>query len=248
VWLTNRQTQATIKRQLQWEAEVVEYVDYMNKLTSVHGNAKAGTVAPSIRKDVPLLGPRFVPPSYLHLQKRDVTPAIEPDISYLVPLVIIHPFYHSGLTGCPRCGSTDTLWDGWTSTGARDVHGLCREERALGVQLRCKPCKAKYGKGGSNEDENQPFCFATTSKVFWKNWEHWKMPRQLYIFTVAGNRGADKIADNMPYFFTRCAVTRELFNVIVQFRPTLTSSGLEEHVKRKKTYFGITSRMLSFIK
>lgn len=116
VWSTNIETQAMPKQQLQWEAEVVEYVDYMNKLTSVHGSARAGTIVPSIKKDIPIFGLCFTPPSYLHAQKQDVTPIIEPEISYCIPLMIIHPFYYPQLAGCPQCRSTEMLWDRWTVT------------------------------------------------------------------------------------------------------------------------------------
>jgi hypothetical protein len=40
-------------------------------------------------------------------------------------------------------------------------------------------------------------------------------------------------SDGVPHFFKRCAVTRELFNMIIELRPSLTSGGLSEHVKRK---------------
>lgn len=154
---------------MEWEAEIVEYVDFIYKLTSLHGNSKA-TVAPVLKKEIPLIGPRFLPPSYLQLQKRSTTPKIELEVSYLVPLNIIHPLYHQGLSACPSCGSNDTLWDGWTAPGARNVHGIRRDERALGYQLRCKACK--------DAPEKQQFCYATTSKAFWEKWEHWKIPRE----------------------------------------------------------------------
>ena len=167
-WKGNSETDMTGERQMRWEAEIVEYVDWVNKLTSIHGNAKAGTVSPSLKRQIPILGPQFVPPSYLHIQKRDVTPAIEPEASYLLPFVVVHPFYYPNiLNQCPKCNSSNTSWDGWTGAGPRNVHGMHREERALGYQLRCKACK---------EASREQFCFTTTNKVFWAGWEHWKMP------------------------------------------------------------------------
>jgi hypothetical protein len=108
------------------------------------------------------------------------------------------------------------LWDGWTATGARDVHGVRREERALGYQLRCKPCRTKYGKGGSNEKEKGS-CFATTNKFFWEKWEHYDCHEP----------------GTIPYFMHRSAVTHELFDLVNELRPSFTSAGLQEHVKRE---------------
>ena len=179
-WKKNRESQSTHSLQLEWEAEVVEYIEYVHGETSVHGNAGGNKIPPSLKKDIPLLGPRFLPPSYYHIMKREATPKIIPDIAYIKPLTVIHPVYTGlGLSQCPQCESTDIRWDGWTTTGARDVHGVHREERALGYQLRCKPCKERYGKGGTHENENKLFCFATTNKAFWAKWEHWRIPREL---------------------------------------------------------------------
>ncbi|KAG1818940.1 hypothetical protein EV424DRAFT_1472649 [Suillus variegatus] len=111
--------------QLKWEAEVVEYV----QMSRVHFN-------------VPLLGPRFLPPTYLHSHKRPGGGPVEPALQYLEPLNIIHPFYFPQLAQCPRCSSHDGIvWEVWTSTGSRELHGLCYEELALGAQLHCNICK-----------------------------------------------------------------------------------------------------------
>ena len=37
----------------------------------------------------------------------------------------------------------------------------------------------------------------------------------------------------IPYFFKRCAVSRELFDLIVELRPSVTAGGLSENIKRK---------------
>ena len=39
--------------------------------------------------------------------------------------------------------------------------------------------------------------------------------------------------DDIPYFFRRSGVTRELVNLIIELRPSLTASGLETHIKRE---------------
>ena len=35
----------------------------------------------------------------------------------------------------------------------------------------------------------------------------------------------------IPHFLTRCAVTRELYDIIIELRPSLTSGGLAENIK-----------------
>ncbi|KAF8240650.1 hypothetical protein L208DRAFT_1231515, partial [Tricholoma matsutake] len=76
------------------------------------------------------------------------------------------------------------------------------------------------------------FCFTMTSRIFWKNWEHWRMPCCI------------------PILFSQCAVMQELFDFIVELQPSLTSSGLEEHVKHMKpftdesAYYNVTNLIL----
>lgn len=184
-WERNRKNQSTVKAQLSWEAEVVEYVSVIHRLTTVHGNKK-GATPPSLKKDVLILGPHFLPPGYIHAQKRD-TPHITPDISYIRALTVVHPFYYPTISGCcPECSSGDILLEGWTTKGARDVHGLHRDERAIGVQIICKHCRGLYEKGGPQEGKGQ-FCFATTAKCFWAKWEHWRIPSKSCTPTLGGN-------------------------------------------------------------
>ncbi|PIL33226.1 hypothetical protein GSI_04676 [Ganoderma sinense ZZ0214-1] len=54
----------------------------------------------------------------------------------------------------------------------------------------------------------------TTSAEFWKHFEHWELPIGL------------------PHFFSRSAVTSELFDFIVEMRLKSTSAGLAENVKQ----------------
>ena len=67
-----------------------------------------------------------------------------------------------------------------------------------------------------------------TAKCFWAKWEHWRILSKLHIsrvksgLTVFGNPSVVWI----PHFLTWCAVTRELFDVIIELRPSLTSGGL----------------------
>src|ERR1700677_2326504 len=131
-------TQTVTISQLEWEANIVEYVNFLYKSTKHHGNSKKNAPPPNLLKEIPLLGPHFIPPSYLHIQKRQPTPTIQPQTTYLKPLNIVHPFYYAGLGKCcPQCDSSDVQWDGWTTSHHRDVHGIQEEETVLGFQLLC---------------------------------------------------------------------------------------------------------------
>ncbi|KAG0694993.1 hypothetical protein DFH29DRAFT_880333 [Suillus ampliporus] len=190
--------------QLRWEAEVVEYVQCLWEKS--RPRSKKIEPTDKLGFNVPLLGPRFVPPSYLHVQKRLGLgcQAIEPATQYIKPLNIIHPFYYPQLATCPRCGSDKaTTWEGWTSTGARELHGLICEETALGAQLRCNTCKdsAKTTKGKNKNiipggedagghasqaaDDLEGYCFATTSAAYWRTWEHWRIPLEMRPSTTS---------------------------------------------------------------
>ncbi|KAG2353116.1 hypothetical protein BDR07DRAFT_1310779, partial [Suillus spraguei] len=135
---------------------------------------------------VPLLGPQFLPPMYLHSHKRPGGGPVKPTAQYLKPLNIVHPFYFPQLAQCPHCGSQDSVvWEDWTSTGAQELHGLCYEEMALGTQLQCNICKEKLAKKPPTTRNSQGlrklleikgYCFATISATYWKSWEHWKIP------------------------------------------------------------------------
>jgi hypothetical protein len=120
----------------------------------------------SLPSDIPFYGPRFSPPSYAVLQKRQ-TSTIEPESAYIKPVNVIHPFYYPALAKCPECQSLDVKWDGWTGTGSREVHGIKREETALGYQLRCNQCQSSA----------KAHCFATTNPIFWERKQHWEIPR-----------------------------------------------------------------------
>ncbi|KAL6299496.1 hypothetical protein BKA93DRAFT_829872 [Sparassis latifolia] len=209
-WRDSRETQSQYAAQLEWEAHVVEYVNFVYSETKLHGNSK-NEHAPTLAQEIPILGPQFVPPSYLHIQKRDPTPAIGPEMTYLKPVHIVHPFFYPELAQCPQCDSEDVKWSGWSTTGHREVHGVFREETAIGLQLRCKRCEHQYGPGAA---ETGSYCFSTTSASFWERREHWEIPMTI------------------PFFLKRCAVTRELFDWIVELRPSTTAAGLAENIKQ----------------
>lgn len=173
--------------QLQWESDIVEYVQFLWEKT--RRRSKKGETN-KLGVNVPLLGPRFIPPSYLHIEKRSGGGAVDPTIQYLKPLNIVHPFYYPQLARCPRCGSDkDTTWEGWTSKGPRELHGILCEEMALGAQLRCNRCKETSKSKPKTRNSTthrsdlvdssiEGYCFTTTSAMYWKSWEHWRIPHE----------------------------------------------------------------------
>ncbi|RDX47537.1 hypothetical protein OH76DRAFT_1354138 [Lentinus brumalis] len=177
-WIAHRPSQWHMKAQLEWEASIVEYVGYVYDLTKLHGNSKK-SVPPTLPPGIPYYGPRFIPPTYSHLSKRENAPRIQPEFAYLRPLNVVHPFYYGDLKKCPQCGSLDVLWDSWTNTGHRSLHGVRTEESAIGYQLRCKVCEKRALAQSEGDANAKPIrhCFATTSSVFWEKWEHWELPR-----------------------------------------------------------------------
>ncbi|KAG6379441.1 hypothetical protein JVT61DRAFT_11916 [Boletus reticuloceps] len=237
--------------QLKWEAEVVEYVTLLWNAMRCH--SQKATTTKTLGFDVPILGPRFIPPTHLHSQLRPGPTNIQPDVQYLKPINIIHPLHYPELARCPRCLSCDNVsWEGWTTTGPRELHGISHEETALRLQLRCNSCKRScsgletsvgdvttMADGGetrtrglegvassepglqSNDEGNTKdgsYCFALTSHVFWKGWNHWEIPGEI------------------PIFYKRCALTHELFNLVVEIRPSTTSAGLAEQLKHERKW------------
>ncbi|KAG2135867.1 uncharacterized protein EDB93DRAFT_1092063 [Suillus bovinus] len=122
--------------QLQWESKIVEYVQLLWEKTRTQ--SKRGEPS-KLGVNIPLLGPQFMPPSYLHIQKR------------------------SG-----------------------ELHGMFCEEMALGAQLHCNRCKemsksmpkARNGTTHSSglDSSIEGYCFTMTSTIYWKSWEHWRIP------------------------------------------------------------------------
>ncbi|KAI0688612.1 hypothetical protein C8T65DRAFT_589368, partial [Cerioporus squamosus] len=170
--------QSVFLPQLVWVAETCEYVNFLAKL--IRPPAKSGVSSVPLNPNIPLLGPRFIPPSFLHVQRRNAAPEITPDPAYLKPVTIVHPVYYPDvLDQCPRCRmaglKSDIAWNGWNPTGHREVHGLMQEETAIGVQLRCKVCE-KAGGEEVEESANTGYCFVTTSHRFWEKVEHWDLP------------------------------------------------------------------------
>ncbi|TFY83333.1 hypothetical protein EWM64_g678 [Hericium alpestre] len=184
-WQKSRKKIYGMTEQLQWEANVVKYVDYVHKLTMPF----PGKPTSSLPSDIPLYGPQFLPPTYRDLTMHHNAPKIQAGLTYLKPIFTCHPFYFPELAICPGCDSTNITWEGWNTKGHRKIHGVHRDEFVIGCQLRCDgACGAtheaahKRNKGRpANEKETEPtFCFATTNMMLWANWEFWAIP-QLHL-------------------------------------------------------------------
>lgn len=97
---------------------------------------------------------------------------------------VLHPFYYPELAQCPNpsCESKDIGWRGWTATGYREVHGVFRDETALGMQLRCSACMESRNESRNDNEgddgEKTQVAVSTTSIKFWENKHHWQVPRK----------------------------------------------------------------------
>lgn len=180
--------QSSNEFQMTWAANVVVYVNYINDTTSattVSKTSKKLKLSPDVlKKEVPIYGPAFYPPSFVNELHRSESPEISPAVMYLKPLHILRPFYYPELVQCP-CSSKDIQWRGWTATGYREVHGVSRDETALGMQLRCNTCKATQ-KGHGNDEEKVQQAFSLTNFKYWENKHHWEVPRKFWIGKIKG--------------------------------------------------------------
>lgn len=154
-----------LDKQLEFMAHVAVYVSHLHNDTKLHGNSQAKQ-APTLKAEVPIYGPRFVPPTHLQtLRRKGPNAPIVPETAYLRPINIVHPFYYPQLALCPDCKTDDEKIfktnSQWTAGCPRKVHGLSEEEYAYGVQYHCSTCK----KGSS-----------TTNPEFWKGKMHWQAP------------------------------------------------------------------------
>ncbi|KAG2038699.1 hypothetical protein BDR03DRAFT_861484 [Suillus americanus] len=101
------------------------------------------------------------------------------------------------------------------------------DEAAIGTQLCCENCKndatrkehehehehSDLDNGCSVKTNLKGYCFATTNPDFWGSWPHWSIP------------------GDIPVFFHRCAVTWDLFNLLVEMRPSSTAGSLAENIR-----------------
>src|SRR5258705_10217954 len=85
--------------QFKFIAHIAQYVKYITQLL--------GTLKrpghDSLPDSVPLLGPRFLPPTPHLLSKHRKIPLMLPDAYYVCPITIIHPVFYPFSIHCPTC-------------------------------------------------------------------------------------------------------------------------------------------------
>ncbi|PIL33642.1 hypothetical protein GSI_04265 [Ganoderma sinense ZZ0214-1] len=212
-WKNHREHQSKHPLLLEW---IAEYAEYLTATANTVQSSQGSDLTVALDPRWPIIGPKAEPPSYLHQFLCQVTPEIEPDTTYLKPCYTVHWLFHDTLRRCPKCNSKRLERNGWNPSGPREVHGLRREEMAIGIQIRCLDCADKYAKKGQtrSEDAEGRYCWTGTSAEFWDNFEHWELPIGL------------------PHFFSRSAVSAELFDFIIEMRLKSTSAGLAENIKQ----------------
>ncbi|KAJ7248984.1 hypothetical protein C8J57DRAFT_991054, partial [Mycena rebaudengoi] len=185
--------------QLEWEANVAEFVLFLHRETRAPAVPRGSTEISSeraLRSGIPIYGPRFLPPSLNDTRLRWGKNKTE--TTYLRPINIIHPVYYDNLGTCPHCGSTDVKWDSWNAMGSREVHGLRWEETEVpitpqDVYTRCRFYNAKE------------WLLCNDKPGILEDWVHWKIPSKSAII-FAHAQTVTFIPGGIPYFFSRHAV------------------------------------------
>ncbi|KAI1792879.1 hypothetical protein LXA43DRAFT_886663 [Ganoderma leucocontextum] len=176
--IRERERQSTYQLQLDFVSSTCEYTAFLaHQIRNTKGEKGARK---SLDPRIPYYGSKFYPPTYISEKLRKVAPNVTPDLSYLKPVTVFHPALIEELNFCPRCNATgsDLSWNGWTTSGPRDVHGVSCEEQVIGVQMRCNRCKAARGMADADDDDDDDpsYCWGTASSQFWENKEHWQIP------------------------------------------------------------------------
>ncbi len=165
-------------------AHVTQYVKFIYQYSKT--STKPGHF--SLPDNIPLLGPHFIPPMP-HIVSRHCKIPLVLEAYYLCPVTIVHPIYYP--IRCPDCRKAsetpDTLSDStnnqkisperWTSDGPRCVHGVDEEEFALGLQMKCKICKANRSLTKGSTKTN--IVFSLTSIGYWEGIPYWEIPGAL---------------------------------------------------------------------
>lgn len=186
--IREKERQSTYQPQLDFVSGTCEFTAFLaNQIRNTKGEKGAKK---KLDPRIPAYGSKFYPPTYVSEKLRKVTPNVTPDLSYLKPVTVLHPALIEELNFCPRCNATgsDLSWNGWTTSGPRDVHGISSEEQVIGVQMRCNRCKVARGKGDTDDNDEDPsYCWGTASSQFWENKEHWQVPsKSTYYYKAFG--------------------------------------------------------------
>ena len=158
---------------------------------------------------------------------------------YIKPVHIVHPFFYPALTnlGCRKHGTEPNIqWTQWTGKGPRDVHGLMEAEFSIGYQMQCKMCAA----GGETD---APDCdstikprlhfWAATNRSYWAGLLHWQVPCACSLTCAFVCLLTFSVLRYPALSQEVCLVSRELFDIIIEMRPSLPSATLQDHIKPK---------------
>ena len=206
------------KFELTWVSHVVEYLHRLpDHLVGLDKRLPEG---------MQLHGPTFKPPSLdEHLLHGD---ELKPEDMYIRPVTVLHPLYFPDLKMCPRDRSHKPQWDGFTTSGPRTVYGVNAPELALGYQIRCRQCSAHDLKGGA-----QQTCFGTASPQYWAGVPHWERPRECSKILSRALMNLRDSSAEVPMVFQKSAVTRALYDWIIEGLLKTTAGALEASLTRK---------------
>jgi len=152
-------------------------------------------------------------------------------------------------------------WTQWAGKGPRDVHGLMEEEYAIGYQMQCKTCTAgtqqdkqlqglkeviEVDDNGDDDDDPdmsdqimkpQSHFWATTNREYWSGVLHWQVPCACRTFVACSSarllthRFSSMDPVGIPHFLKKCALSRDLFDIIIEMHPSVPSATLQNHIR-----------------
>lgn len=133
---------------------------------------------------------------------------------------MIHPVFFPGmnLCGCPHEGCTSRVnRKGWKPF--RQVYGVMNNKRTISPQYICDFHKAVF----------------PTTDSYWSNQMPWQQGGQnnTAYGSASGMMKSDLNTGKLPHFTSKAALTRELYDMIVEFRTTCHFGQLEEGLKRE---------------
>jgi hypothetical protein len=165
-----------------WTRYIMTYVTYLHRASKKN---------PRMLSSIPILGPRFVPPSAPLAECQSHSSQVKVVDFYLKPLTVVHPFYKIVLGNvkiCPGCRmrstTPDISWSEWNPKGPRPVHGTSEEEFVIDYQMECKTCKklSDMPTGDTVELMEKTQCnWSTTTPAFWSGIPYWRIPGMVCV-------------------------------------------------------------------
>lgn len=197
------------KHQMEFASQVCQYVKFMFSKGLTNGRCDP---------NLPFYGPRFLPPSPTFLHRNPVSSSqILPNDFYLKPVTVVHELYWPSLLQCPNCVKAKREQprlerQGFSSDGPRTVHGIKEEEYVIGSKIRCQTCNELNEANRDKHGDRVRIQWSFTSPEFWSDKMYWEIPSEV------------------PHFLHRTAISRDLFNLINEFRLSVPAGRLREHI------------------